>query len=93
MMLSLDVENTGKFGRGFGYILLDEVQCRGNESKLSECSHAGINNNNCDHSDDIGVICGKPIRASVKKCFIGMHSSGYLCFITQSQCVIIQIFV
>ena len=56
---------------GYGYILLDEVQCRGNESNLSECSHAGIKNNNCIHRDDIRVKCGKMIRTSVEQCIFG----------------------
>ena len=56
MAKPLDLKNTQTFDRGYGYIVLEEVQCRGNESNLSECPHAGIKSNNCKV---IGVICGK----------------------------------
>ena len=56
MAKPLDLKNTKTFDRGYGYIVLEEVQCRGNESNLSECPHAGIKSNNCKV---IGVICGK----------------------------------
>ncbi|RUS70459.1 hypothetical protein EGW08_021778, partial [Elysia chlorotica] len=42
---------------GNGKILLDNVQCVGNETSLSECLHIGINSHNCDHTEDAGVAC------------------------------------
>ena len=38
-------------------ILLDEVQCSGNEISLLECSHDGVNNHNCVHDEDIVIEC------------------------------------
>ena len=46
-----------EFGGGTGPILVDEVQCTGSESSLSQCPHDGIGNHDCSHFEDAGVIC------------------------------------
>ena len=38
-------------------ILLDQVECYGNESTLLECSAQPVGSHNCDHSEDAGVFC------------------------------------
>lgn len=40
-------------------ILLDNVACNGNEGNINSCSHLGFGLHNCDHSEDVGVICSK----------------------------------
>ena len=46
-----------KFGGGTGSILLGNVECSGLEERLEQCSHHGIGVHNCDHSEDVGVVC------------------------------------
>ena len=36
---------------------LDNVRCTGRESKLIDCSHNGYGNENCRHSEDVGIYC------------------------------------
>ena len=58
------------FGRGSGSILLDDVNCVGNETSLLACDYRGkptvsSDNNNCSHSEDVGVRCQLAARARV----------------------------
>ena len=46
-----------KFGDGSGSIHLDDLKCIGNEKDLFDCPHSGIGAHNCDHSEDVGVVC------------------------------------
>ena len=47
-----------QYGPGTGPILLDNVNCVGNETSIANCPHAGWNVSNCDHSEDVSVLCG-----------------------------------
>ncbi|XP_033025986.1 soluble scavenger receptor cysteine-rich domain-containing protein SSC5D isoform X2 [Lacerta agilis] len=45
------------FGEGSSVIWLDDVQCQGEESMLSECDTSLWGTTNCRHSEDAGAVC------------------------------------
>ncbi|KAK3600148.1 hypothetical protein CHS0354_012271, partial [Potamilus streckersoni] len=45
------------FGQGSGPIMLDDVTCMGGEVNLLQCDSKRPGQSNCDHSEDVGVIC------------------------------------
>ena len=59
------------FGQGSELILLDDVQCTGNEASIFSCTHNNIGSRICDHSEDAGVVC-----------FEGEYINSFLVFIS-----------
>ncbi|TSK22608.1 Neurotrypsin [Bagarius yarrelli] len=51
---------------GAGPILLDGVQCTGNELSLEECPHTPWGQHNCDHMEDAGVSCNPYTDGAVR---------------------------
>ncbi|XP_078420602.1 antigen WC1.1-like [Cetorhinus maximus] len=51
------VESSVTFGRGIGNIWLDDVNCRLHDSVLWQCPSSPWGEHNCDHREDVGVIC------------------------------------
>ncbi|XP_076093744.1 scavenger receptor cysteine-rich domain-containing protein DMBT1-like isoform X2 [Mytilus galloprovincialis] len=47
----------GRFGEGTGPIWLDDVTCQGNELNIEQCTARPWNQTNCQHKEDVGVIC------------------------------------
>lgn len=52
-----DVSIEAGFGEGVGAILLDNLQCTGDEERLEDCPSNGWREENCSHQEDAGVIC------------------------------------
>ena len=45
------------FGPGTGPILMDNVNCSGSGTDLSQCTYVNSTKQNCGHHEDAGVIC------------------------------------
>ena len=57
------------YGRGNGAIHLDNLQCRGDETSLTECRHNGVGNHNCRSYEDASVTCaGKCVYTQSAHC-------------------------
>uniref|UniRef100_A0A8C5ALN0 SRCR domain-containing protein n=1 Tax=Gadus morhua TaxID=8049 RepID=A0A8C5ALN0_GADMO len=60
----LSAPHGATFGPGQGPIGLDDVNCTGHESELTQCGHGGLLTNDCGHSEDAGAVCeaAPPVR-------------------------------
>ncbi|KFP92407.1 Deleted in malignant brain tumors 1 protein, partial [Apaloderma vittatum] len=55
---------SAQFGRGTGQIWLDDVNCAGTESALSECRAQAWGAHNCNHREDASVVCSGTVLST-----------------------------
>uniref|UniRef100_H2M8Q6 SRCR domain-containing protein n=1 Tax=Oryzias latipes TaxID=8090 RepID=H2M8Q6_ORYLA len=63
--VAMAVGSSSQFGQGTGLIVLDNVDCRGSESDLSQCNSLGWGVHNCYHYEDVAVTCRGPTRPTI----------------------------
>ncbi|XP_052811439.1 uncharacterized protein LOC128239046 isoform X2 [Mya arenaria] len=72
----------GFYGKGNGTIWLDDVRCLGYESNIEDCTHGGWGSHNCEHYEDVGIMCSSDAicgeidwrdYVGVKGCDGGIH--------------------
>lgn len=55
--VAVAVGTSSRFGQGTGPIHLDNVDCRGDETDLSQCRSLPWDVHNCYHYEDVAVTC------------------------------------
>ncbi len=63
------------FGGGSGLIILDNVECSGEEMSLLECAAHPYGVHNCDTSEDAGVFCPSKSPPTVSQTLCCLNSS------------------
>ena len=58
-LFAIAAPKRARFGQGSGSIWLDNVNCTGSESSLTECGNRGWGTHNCGHSEDASVLCSQ----------------------------------
>ncbi|XP_062993640.1 deleted in malignant brain tumors 1 protein-like [Elgaria multicarinata webbii] len=51
-----------RFGRGSDPIWMDDVECTGTETSITDCKAKPWGSNDCNHGEDAGVICSDDLR-------------------------------
>ena len=69
-----EAPGSATFGEGVGMdILLDNVDCSGNEETIFDCGHSGLGAHNCRHDEDAGARCGETDHEEVLQEVVEIH--------------------
>lgn len=55
--------------------MLDNLGCRGTETRLVDCDHNGLNIHDCIHPHDIGVRC---LQSPTRECMCAVVSQIFV---------------
>ena len=70
-------------------IWLDDVVCKGDEERLSDCSYLSWGRHNCGHHEDVHLQCSSPgVSSCQKQCPIGYFAKGRVCEPCDGKCLV-----
>lgn len=61
------------FGEGTGPIVMDNVRCIGTETNIAQCSHKEWAVHDCNHREDVGIMCYRGTEVMFAKVLIFLH--------------------
>lgn len=73
---------TPVFGEGVGAIWMDNVECNGTEQHIAECRRTPLDNINCGHSEDAGIVCSGEFPTCIYACW---YSTNYVSWSSHSS--------
>lgn len=53
------IQSKAHFGNGLCEVSITNLGCKGNELEINQFNYTGLGHTICDHSQDVGVSCGK----------------------------------